>query len=50
MYCSDDDLGWSTHIQHACPLCREVARIKGLSEDEVMRITTENAIKLFPAL
>eukprot|EP00775_Hariotina_reticulata_P004994 gene4995-5236_t len=30
--------------------CREVARIKGLSEQEVMEFTTENALKLFPAL
>lgn len=28
--------------------CREVARIKGVTEEEVARITTENARRLFP--
>ncbi|KAI8867314.1 putative deoxyribonuclease TATDN3-like protein [Ramicandelaber brevisporus] len=30
--------------------CREVAQIKGMTEDEVAEITTKNALKLFPRL
>lgn len=30
--------------------CREVARIKGVSMEEVWEMTTQNAVKLFPKL
>ena len=30
--------------------CREIARARGISAEEVARVTTENAYRLFPGL